>query len=127
MDDPELQEIPSNYSTVLKPFEKLMLIRCFRVDRVYRAVINYIIEVMGEEYVTPPHISLDLIFEQSTAMMPIIFILSPGSDPTSQLMKLAERYGFGVGKFKYLSLGQNQEKVTCYRYWTFIADILFTI
>ncbi|XP_047348543.1 dynein axonemal heavy chain 10 isoform X3 [Vespa velutina] len=110
MDDPELQEFPSNYSTVLRPFEKLMLIRCFRVDRVYRAVINYIIEVMGEEYVTPPHISLDLIFEQSTAMMPIIFILSPGSDPTSQLMKLAERYGFGVGKFKYLSLGQNQEK-----------------
>ncbi|KAI4497255.1 hypothetical protein M0802_007739 [Mischocyttarus mexicanus] len=110
MDDPESQKFPSNYSTVLKPFEKLMLIRCFRVDRVYRAVINYITEVMGQEYVTPPHVNLDLIFQQSTAIMPIILILSPGSDPTSQLMKLAERYGFGGGKFKYLSLGQNQEK-----------------
>ncbi|KAK2587900.1 hypothetical protein KPH14_003996 [Odynerus spinipes] len=110
MDDPESQEFPSDYSTTLKPFEKLMLIRCFRVDRVYRAVINYITEIMGEEYVTPPHVSLDLIFERSTAMMPVVFILSPGSDPTSQLMKLAERYGSGGGKFRYLSLGQNQEK-----------------
>ncbi|XP_043489632.1 dynein axonemal heavy chain 10 [Polistes fuscatus] len=110
MDDPESQKFPSNYSAVLKPFEKLMLIRCFRVDRVYRAVINYITEIMGEEYVTPPHVNLDLIFQQSTAMTPIILILSPGSDPTSQLMKLAERYGLGGGKFSYLSLGQNQEK-----------------
>jgi len=45
-------------------------------------------------------------------MMPVVFILSPGSDPTSELMKLAERCGSGGGKFKYLSLGQGQEKVS---------------
>lgn len=88
-----------------------MLIRCFRVDRVFRGVINYISETMGEEYITPPNVSFDRIFEQSTASMPVVFILSPGSDPTSELMKLAERYGCGGGKFRYLSLGQGQEKV----------------
>jgi hypothetical protein len=31
-----------------------MLLRCFRVDRVYRAVIIYISEIMGEEYVRSP-------------------------------------------------------------------------
>lgn len=88
-----------------------MLIRCFRVDRVYRGIFNYITEIMGEKYITPPHVSFDMIFEESTPTMPVVFILSPGSDPTLELMKLADRYGCGGEKFKYLSLGQNQDKV----------------
>lgn len=71
---------------------------------------------MGEKYVTPPIISFESIFEQSTTMSPIVFILSPGSDPASDLFKLAERIGFGTNKLKYLSLGQGQEKVNA---WTF--------
>lgn len=109
-DTPESEELPCDYSIKLSSFEKLLLIRCFRVDRVYRAVVNYISERMGEEYITPPNVSFDMIFEQSTPSMPVVFILSPGSDPTSELMKLAERYGCGGGKFRYLSLGQGQEK-----------------
>lgn len=66
---------------------------------------------MGERYVTPPVISFEAIFEQSTPYSPIIFILSPGSDPAGDLMKLAERSGFGVSKLKYLAMGQGQEKV----------------
>lgn len=111
MDSPESAEFPLDYSNKLSPFEKLMLMRCFRVDRVYRSIVNYITEIMGEEYITPPHISFELIFEQSTPTMPIVFILSPGSDPTSELMKLADKYGCGGGRFKYLSLGQGQETV----------------
>ena len=60
---------------------------------------------------TPPIISFESIFEQSTPQSPIVFILSPGSEPASDLMKLAERSGFGTNKLKYLSLGQGQEKV----------------
>lgn len=110
-DAPESDTFPLGYSDKLEPFEKLMLMRCFRVDRVYRAIINYISEVMGEEYITPPHISFESILEQSTSTMPIVFILSPGSDPSAELMKLADKHGCGGGKFKGLSLGQGQEKV----------------
>lgn len=66
---------------------------------------------MSEKYVTPPIISFESIFEQSTTTSPIVFILSPGSEPASDLFKLAERIGFGTNKLKYLSLGQGQEKV----------------
>jgi len=62
--------------------------------------------------VTPPVISFESILEQSTPLSPIVFILSPGSDPASDLVKLAERSGFGVNKLKFLSLGQGQEKVS---------------
>lgn len=40
-----------------------------------------------------------------------MFILSPGSDPASDLMKLAERSGFGGNCLKFLAMGQGQEKV----------------
>lgn len=53
-----------------------------------------------------------MIVEQTTPFTPVVFILSPGSDPTADLMKLADRCGFGGGKFKYLSLGQGQEGVS---------------
>ncbi|KAF9424735.1 hypothetical protein HW555_000036 [Spodoptera exigua] len=108
-DTPEANDIPGGYRDKLQPFEMLMLLRCFRVDRIYRALTDYITVTMGEEYITPPVISLDMIFEQTTPFTPVVFILSPGSDPTADLMKLADRCGFGGGKFKYLSLGQGQE------------------
>ncbi|XP_059059014.1 dynein axonemal heavy chain 10 [Achroia grisella] len=108
-DTPESAEVPNGYRERLQPFELLMLLRCFRVDRIYRALTDYITVTMGEEYITPPVISLDMIVEQTTPYTPVVFILSPGSDPTADLMKLADRCGFGGGKFKYLSLGQGQE------------------
>lgn len=64
-------------------------------------------------YVQPPMISFEAIFEQSTPNSPIVFILSPGSDPASDLMKLAERSGFGGNRLKFLAMGQGQEKVIC--------------
>lgn len=99
------------YKDSLNDFQRLLLLRCFRVDRVYRAVTDYVTSRMGEKYVTPPVISFEAIFEQSTPLSPIVFILSPGSDPASDLMKLAERSGFGGNKLKFLSMGQGQEKV----------------
>ena len=56
-------------------------------------------------------VTFEAIFEQSTPFTPVIFILSPGSDPTSNLQKLAERSGFGLNRLKILSLGQGQESV----------------
>ena len=100
-----------NYSERLTSFQNLMLLRCFRVDRIYLAVTQYVTKVMGDQFVTPPVIHFEAIWEQSTPVSPIIFILSPGSDPTTDLLKLAERTEFGVAKVKLLAMGQGQEQV----------------
>ncbi|XP_004753142.1 dynein axonemal heavy chain 10 isoform X1 [Mustela putorius furo] len=110
LDSLEQFPFPLGYDNVT-PFQKLLILRCFRVDRVYRAVTDYVTETMGEKYVQPPMISFEAIFEQSTPNSPIVFILSPGSDPASDLMKLAERSGFGGNRLKFLAMGQGQEKV----------------
>lgn len=98
-----------------------MLLRCIRVDRIYRAVEEYVTKCMGEKYVNPPIISFESIFDQSTPVSPIVFILSPGSDPASDLMKLAERIEFGSNKLKFLSMGQGQEKLALQYLETAIA------
>ncbi|KAL6114194.1 dnah10 [Pungitius sinensis] len=111
LDAPEQAQFPMKYEEELSAFQKLLLLRCFRVDRIYRAVTDYITVTMGEKYVQPPVINFDAIYEQSTPSSPIVFILSSGSDPATDLMKLAERSGFGDNKFKFLAMGQGQEKV----------------
>ncbi len=66
---------------------------------------------MSEAYVTPPSLSFDAILDQSTTLSPIVFILSPGSDPTTDLLKLAERTEFGINRVKLLAMGQGQEQI----------------
>ncbi|KAF3850823.1 hypothetical protein F7725_012595 [Dissostichus mawsoni] len=111
LDAPEQAPYPMKYQENLSAFQKLLLLRCFRVDRVYRAGTDYVTVTMGEKYVQPPVINFDAIHEQSTPFSPIVFILSPGSDPATDLMKLADRSGFEGNKFKFLAMGQGQEKV----------------
>ncbi|XP_076108254.1 dynein axonemal heavy chain 10-like isoform X2 [Mytilus galloprovincialis] len=110
-DTPESQKYPLKYEDSLTHFQRLVLLRCFRIDRIYRAVEEYVTKSMGEKYVTPPIISFETVFEQSMPTSPIVFILSPGSDPASDLVKLAERIEFGSNKLKFLSMGQGQEKL----------------
>ncbi|XP_009867260.1 PREDICTED: dynein heavy chain 10, axonemal-like [Apaloderma vittatum] len=107
----EQMPFPMQYQDSLTNFQKLLLLRCFRVDRLYRAVMDYVTLTMNDKFVQPPVISFKYIFEQSTPSSPIVFILSPGSDPVSDLMKLAENMGFGGERLKLLAMGQGQEKI----------------
>ena len=66
---------------------------------------------MDERFVTPPVISYDSIFEQSTVYMPVVFILSPGADPANDIFKLGDRLGIENAHIKFISLGQGQEQV----------------
>ncbi|CAD7085089.1 unnamed protein product [Hermetia illucens] len=110
LEAPEEVPCPGGFSEKLRPFHHLLLLRCFRVDRIFRAINQYISTIMGEFYITPPVISFDNIYEQTSNMIPVVFILSPGSDPTSDLMKLADRCGKSHADFRHISLGQGQER-----------------
>jgi len=102
---------PMDYSKNTTPFQQLCLLRCFRIDQVYNAITNFVISEMGEKYVMPPVINYQNIFEQSSPTSPVVFVLSPGADPQSDLQKLAENLGFGGNKLKFLSLGQGQAPI----------------
>lgn len=111
LDAPESAEFPGKYKEGLTDLQSLMLLRCFRVDRVYRAITNFVTGRMGEQFVTPPVVSLESVYDQSSPFSPIVFILSPGADPAGELGKLADIKGYGGNRFKFLAMGQGQEKV----------------
>jgi len=63
---------------------------------------------MGRHFVEPPIFKIDEGYITSTKETPIMFIVTPGSDPLSDLKRFSEKK---MGKdLKILSLGQGQAK-----------------
>lgn len=108
LEAPEAVDCPGEFNFLLSPFQRMMLLRCFRPDRIYRAITSYVMDMMGEEFITPPVVDFKAICDETTPNVPVIIMLSPGSDPTGELMKLAEKQGH-FQNLKYISLGQGQE------------------
>jgi dynein heavy chain len=88
-------------------FKKLCILRCLRADAVVPSVMHFISNSMGVKYIEPPPFNLSACYDDSKCYTPLIFVLSPGSAPMSELMKLAEDMGYG-NKLLAISLGQGQ-------------------
>ncbi|KAF7401616.1 hypothetical protein HZH68_007436 [Vespula germanica] len=91
-------------------FQRMMIIRSCRPDRMSSAIANFIIRNVEQKFVEPPVLDLKAVLEDSVARTPLIFVLSPGVDPTSILMQLAESQQM-MDKFMSLSLGQGQAPI----------------
>jgi len=74
---------------MLNPFRKLMIIRAVRPDKLVPATSNFIVDQIGEFYIRPPTFELANIYLDSRNVSPLIFVLSPGSDPLQALLKFA--------------------------------------
>lgn len=87
---------------------KLIITKIIRRDRVLPAVINFIVDKNGNEnFVHPPNFSLESVYADSNKNTPIIFVLSPGVDPYTQLETFAKSKGVDLVP---VSLGQGQAK-----------------
>lgn len=68
---------------------------------------SFIIREMEKFYIEPPSTQMDVLYENIDEVTPLIFVLSQGADPTSQLLKLATDMNF-MDKLFPISLGQGQ-------------------
>ncbi|KAG5468030.1 hypothetical protein LSCM4_01117 [Leishmania orientalis] len=101
--------LPCGYANKISEFQLLCLLRCFRSDRVYFAVTNFIsaCDLLGEVFVMPPILRYKEVLEKSSSMSPIVCIVSPGANPTDEIVKLAVKE-VGLDKMRSISLGQGQ-------------------
>ena len=79
--------------------------RVIRPDMLTIAVSDFVVFKIGEYFVNPPTFDLGVVFKDSFASTPLIFVLSPGADPLASLEKYAESKKKLCSK---ISLGQGQ-------------------
>ena len=72
---------------------------------VYYLLLPAVAENQGPHFVDPPPFNLNAIYKSSTFRTPLVFVLSPGVDPTKQLQGLANDLGKSTG---ICALGQGQ-------------------
>jgi dynein heavy chain, axonemal len=104
---PENAKLPEDFEKLLPSFERLLILKIFRPEKLLFACTNYVQKELGAEYTVSPSVSMESLFADSDWKTPIIFVLSQGADPTTQLFKFAEENEMEEN-LKYISLGQGQ-------------------
>lgn len=66
-----------------------MILRCLRIDKMVPAVMIFVENQLGKKFIDPPPFDLALIYKDSNCTIPLIFVLSPGSDPFASLQILS--------------------------------------
>lgn len=75
---PELAKIPGDYQKVLSDFDRLILLRSMRPDRVTTALKSWIEGMMGKEYVTQDPFDMVATFAETSSETPTFFVLFAG-------------------------------------------------
>ncbi|VEL17305.1 unnamed protein product [Protopolystoma xenopodis] len=108
--EPETSQLPGEWDNTTNEFQRMLIVRSLRPDRVSFCATGFIVNNLGSRFVEPPVLEMKQVLEDSTTRTPLIFVLSPGVDPTSSLLVLAENCGMAK-KFNCLSLGQGQAPI----------------
>nr|XP_034190797.1 dynein heavy chain 6, axonemal [Osmia lignaria] len=99
-----------NWDNALSDIEKLMLLKALKEEQLIFAVTAYVSKNLGQKFVESPMASLQLLFADTSNKIPLVFILTTGSDPFSGFLRFANEMGFS-DKYDSISLGQGQGPV----------------
>lgn len=88
--------------------QRICIIRALRLDRVLFCASRFVRLNLGPQFADPPPFDLRAIFQSSNHRTPLIFVLSPGVDPTAQVKSLANDLSTNVD---ICALGQGQAPV----------------
>jgi dynein heavy chain 2 len=106
----ERQDCENHWPQKLSEFQKVLLTKVFREDRLESCLTNFVEKALGSMHVLAPSLDLNEVYQhQSSPTTPILFIISTGSDPSNQLEEFAAKK-VGKENFVHMSLGGNQNE-----------------
>ncbi|CAB3221174.1 unnamed protein product [Arctia plantaginis] len=100
-------KLPYPKDCTLDAFQKLLILKCLRPDKLIPGFQDYVVVGLGARFVEPQPADLAALYAESDPLAPIIFVLSTGTDPAADLMKFADKMKMGK-RFESISLGQGQ-------------------
>ncbi|XP_049894014.1 dynein axonemal heavy chain 1 [Epinephelus moara] len=104
---PHRHPLPGEWDTELDSFQKLLVLRCLRADCLIQGLQDFVSAQLGQRFIEPQTSDLSVVFTESSLSTPLIFVLSPGTDPAADLYKFADVMQFSK-KMSAISLGQGQ-------------------
>ena len=104
----EITPLPQDLEAKLTEFQKLLVIKAVRNDKLINSFINFVEISIGKEFTEPPPFDLSSSFKETNFTIPLLFVLSTGSDPVNDLKSLAESYS---RKIEFVSLGKSMDKI----------------
>jgi dynein heavy chain len=78
--------MPPIFNDRLTAFQKLMLIKILREEKMVNQIKLFVEEELGKIFIMSPAFNLEEAFKDTINTSPIIFVLSPGADPIAYLI-----------------------------------------
>ncbi|KAL1130882.1 hypothetical protein AAG570_012123 [Ranatra chinensis] len=100
-------QCPINWNETLNLFSRMMLIKALKEEKLVFAITEYVKVELGKEFVESPMINLHKVYNDTSNVTPLIFVLSTGSDPVGGFLRFAAETG-NTDRINSISLGQGQ-------------------
>lgn len=112
LERPEDEPLPGDWKR-MPEFDRLLLFRTLRPDRLTSAMSRFVTNMIGGQYVSSQAYDLERSFADSSPGVPIFVFLSPGVDVAASVEALGRKLGYtaDAGKYASVSLGQGQEPI----------------
>jgi dynein heavy chain, axonemal len=75
------EPLPGGFDEKITSFQRLLFIRCLRMDLLWPAMEEFVRRTIGDEFTEPPAFDLEEGYMDSDSVTPILFVLSQGADP----------------------------------------------
>ncbi|XP_028179118.1 dynein heavy chain 6, axonemal [Ostrinia furnacalis] len=99
-----------NWNEKLTSFEKLMIIKSIKEEKLVFAIAQYVSTSLGSVFIESPTVQLNTLYADTASNIPLVFVLSTGSDPFGAFQKFATEMGMRE-RVHSISLGQGQGPV----------------
>ena len=104
----EVNDLPKQFKN-LELFDRMLLLRALRPDRVTNALEMFITENLGARYQDVPPFQMEETFPETSSKVPVFFVLFPGQDPTKDIRVIAKIQGMKDEEVVNIPMGQGQE------------------
>jgi len=107
---PEKVDPPGEWKK-LTEFQRLLLLRILRVDRVVNALTTFVRNSLGDRYIDEDPFDVVSTYKESSSKTPMFFYLFPGADVVKDIEPILKKKGFSIEnkQFRNISMGQGQE------------------